>query len=216
MRFAGAVPKQYHTVCGRPLLAWTIGRFEEASSIDRIVLVVAEDQLLYAGEKVVDPFGFTKLTKIVCGGETRQKSVMNGLESLPASTDLVAIHDGARPLVSAQDIDRVVEAASIEQAAMLAIRASDTVKRVRDGYIINTLDRDSLYLAQTPQVFHYKLILSAHRAASDAGDATDDAQIVEKQGHKVKIVESTGPNTKVTTRQDMVMAEAFLREDTHA
>lgn len=212
-RFGGAVPKQYQTLHGRPLLAWTIERFEKAASIESIVLVVAEDQLLFAGEKVVDPYGFHKVTRIVPGGEVRRESVLNGLERLPLSTQLVAIHDGARPLVSPADIDAVVEMAAKERAAMLAAKVTDTVKRVKEGYIMSTLERDSLYLAQTPQVFQYDLIMKAHRQAAERGlDVTDDAALVEQLGFKVKVVEPTRPNIKVTRREDMVAAEAYLKE----
>ena len=120
VRFGGDVPKQYREAAGRPLLAWTISRFEAAARIDEIVLVVAEEYLLHAGEKVVDPYRFAKVTKVVAGGSDRQESVRKGLESLPISTGWVAIHDGARPLVRPEDIDRVVETAITDRAAMLA------------------------------------------------------------------------------------------------
>jgi len=212
-RFGGAVPKQFQALCGRPLLSWTVSRFEAAASVGQIVVVVAEDHLLYTGRKVVEPYSFSKVIKIVKGGETRQESVLRGLESLPFSTRLVAIHDGARALVSPSDIDRVVEVAATERAAMLAVPAADTVKRVRDGFIINTLERDSLYLAQTPQVFQYDLILAAHQEASDQFSATDDASLVEAKGFKVRFVEPERPNIKVTTKQDLFIAEALLREE---
>ncbi len=212
-RFGGAVPKQFRQLCGRPLLSWAVGRFEAAASIDRIVLVVGEDHLLYVSEKIVDPYNFSKVTKIVKGGETRQESVLRGLEALPVTTGLVAIHDGARALVSPLDIDRVVGLAATDRAAMLAIPAADTIKRVRDGFIISTLERDSLYLAQTPQVFQYDLILTAHREARNLISATDDASLIEARGFKVRIVEPTRPNIKVTTRDDMIVAEALLQEE---
>lgn len=195
------------------MLAWTLERFERATSIESIVLVVAEDQLLYAGEKVVDPYGFHKVTRIVPGGEVRRESVLKGLERLPLSTQLVAIHDGARPLVQPADIDAVVATAASERAAMLAAKVTDTVKRVKEGYIMGTLERDSLYLAQTPQVFQYDIIMKAHREAAANGlDVTDDAALVEKSGFKVKIVEPTRPNLKVTCRDDLIAAEAYLKE----
>jgi 2-C-methyl-D-erythritol 4-phosphate cytidylyltransferase len=215
-RFNGAVPKQFKEVCGRPLLSWTISRFEAAEKIDRIVVVVAEEYLLYTSERVIDPFDFPKVTKIVVGGQTRRESVLKGLEALPISTEYVAIHDGARPLVSPADIDRAVEVAISERATMLAARATDTVKRAREGYVLSTLERDSLYLAQTPQVFQYDLIMAAHKEAADSDKAnrfTDDAAMVEARGFKVKIVEPTGPNIKVTTRDDLILVEALLTKE---
>jgi 2-C-methyl-D-erythritol 4-phosphate cytidylyltransferase len=215
-RFGGTAPKQFREVCGRPLLAWAVDRFEKAGSIDRVVLVVAEDYLLFASEKIVDLFGFRKVAKIVKGGITRRESVLNGLEALPISTELVAIHDGARPLTAPDDIDAVVSVAATDRAAILAVRAADTVKRSREGYILSTLERDALYLAQTPQVFQYDLIMAAHReAAGDALDVTDDAVLIEARGYKVRIVEPSSLNLKVTTPQDMQLAEAVLSQETH-
>lgn len=213
VRFGGAVPKQFREVCGRPLLSWTVSRFEQAKAIDAIVVVVADEHLLYTSQKVIDPYGFTKVQKIVVGGDTRQESVLKGLKALPISTRLVAIHDGARPLTLPSDIDRVVETARAERAAMLAVPATDTVKRVRDGYILGTLERDSLYLAQTPQVFDYDLILEAHQSASAGQLVSDDAALIESRGFKVRVVEPTAPNLKVTTADDLAIVEALLRKE---
>lgn len=211
VRFGGPVPKQFREVAGRPLLAWTISRFEAASLIDAIVLVVAEEQLIYASEKIIDPYKFSKVTKIVPGGRSRQESVLNGLERLPLSTKLVAIHDGARALVAPDDIDAVTRVAAVDQAALLATPVPDTVKRSTDGFVMSTLDRADLYLAQTPQVFGYDLILKAHREAARNGLAvTDDAALIEKGGFKVRIVEPKELNIKITSREDMMIVETIL------
>jgi 2-C-methyl-D-erythritol 4-phosphate cytidylyltransferase len=215
VRFGGDIPKQFTEICGRPLLSWTISRFEEAASIDAIVLVVAEGSLVHTGENIVDRYDFQKVRKVVAGGATRRESVLNGLDSLPNTTDLVAIHDGARPLVKPADIDSVVAKAATGGAAMLAVCATDTVKRVKDGIIEGTIDRDSLYLAQTPQVFRYDLILPAHHKASPNLTITDDASLLEVNGVKVHIVEPTGPNLKVTTADDVLIAEALLAREKH-
>ncbi|HVP06857.1 MAG TPA: 2-C-methyl-D-erythritol 4-phosphate cytidylyltransferase [Candidatus Acidoferrum sp.] len=212
-RLTGAVPKQFREICGRPMLSWTISRFERAASIEKIVVVVAEEHLLYVSQRIVDPYGFTKVQKIVIGGATRRESVFRGLKSLPLSTQFVAIHDGARPLVAPVDINRVVDVALKDKAAMLAMPASDTVKRVRDGFVLGTLDRDSLYLAQTPQVFQYDLIMAAHAEADSSVAVTDDASLVEGRGFKVRVVEPSTPNIKVTTPDDLMIAEAFLRRE---
>ncbi|RKX27135.1 MAG: 2-C-methyl-D-erythritol 4-phosphate cytidylyltransferase [Candidatus Zixiibacteriota bacterium] len=211
-RFGGSVPKQFRELCGRPLLSWTISRFEAAASIDQIAVVVASEQMLYTSEKVVDPYGFRKVVKVVNGGDTRRESVLRGLERLPISTSFVAIHDGARPATNPDDIDAVVHTAIEERAAILAAKATDTIKRAEQGFIFATLDRSSLYLAQTPQVFQYDLIIEAHRAAEKAGgvEFTDDASLIEARGFKVKIVEPTAPNPKVTTADDMELAAMLL------
>ena len=215
MRFGGEVPKQYVKISGRPLLSWTIERFEKSQVIEDIVVVAHEDYLLYVSQNVIDPYNFHKVRKIVSGGETRQESVLKGLRSLSKSTKLVAIHDGARPLVSEKDINAVVAEASRTGAAMLATPASDTVKRVKDGYIIATLNREWIYLAQTPQVFRYDLILKAHEEAALDTDlsVTDDASLAEAAGLKVRIVKSTGPNFKVTSKDDLRLIETLIGED---
>ncbi len=212
VRFGGALPKQFRTLAGKPLLVWAIQRFEEAASIDDITLVVAKDQIQYTQEKVLAPYDFKKVIGVMAGGATRQESVLRGLESFSTSTRLIAIHDGARPLVSPVDIDAVVKEAATHKAAILATRVIETVKRVKDGYILSTQDRNDLWTAQTPQVFEYSLIVAAHRRAAVAGqDATDDAALVETAGYKVCVVEATAPNLKITNREDMKLAEALLK-----
>jgi 2-C-methyl-D-erythritol 4-phosphate cytidylyltransferase len=210
LRMGGKIPKQFRTIMGRPLLSWTIAQFEKAMSVDEIVIVAPEDYLLYAHEKAINPFSFRKICKIVIGGKTREESVENGLRSLPISTGFVAVHDAARPLITAADIDRVVEAARKERAAILARPIPDTVKRVQGEYIISTLDRTRLYLAETPQVFQYDLIMSAHKMAPAEKRATDDAYLVESLGFKVKAVIPESLNLKITTEEDLILAKHIL------
>ena len=199
-------------------MSWAVSRFQAAESIDKIILVVAPEYLQYTGEHVVDPYGYTKVTKIVEGGAARQESVFNGLKALPISTGYVAIHDGARALTRPEDIDAAVKLAIKERAAIVAEKATDTIKRVRDGYILSTLDRDSLYRAQTPQVFQYDLIMEAHRKVAsstpdEAAAITDDASLVEAQGFKVKVLEPSARNLKVTTEEDLKLVEALLQTE---
>ncbi len=211
IRFGGEIPKQFRNLHQRPLLSWTVQQFEKAESVDEIVIVIAEDFLLYTNEKIANVFNFSKLTKIVVGGETRVESVRRGLESLPISTNYVAIHDGARPVVDSDDIDRVIVAAQSERAAILARPIADTVKRVEMGYVISTLDRSKLYQAETPQVFQYDLISEAHKNNSDM-DITDDAYLIERAGFKVRTVIPEKPNPKITTEDDLRLAEFLLGE----
>lgn len=216
VRFGGDVPKQFRLVNGRPLLSWTIGRLQASERVNQIIVVVAEEHLLFTAEKVVDPFGFDKVTNIVKGGDARQESVFNGLKALPISTDYVAIHDGARPLVALSDIERVIDVAIKERAAILAAPVADTVKRAADGYIIATLDRSRLYGAQTPQVFQYDLLMESYRAMASGeidDDLTDDAQLIEARGFRVRLVEPEGINLKVTTRDDLEIVAAILQRE---
>lgn len=214
VRFGSDLPKQFHELNGRPLLSWTISRFEEAESIEEIVVVVADDQLELTAKEVIGPFSFQKVSGVVCGGESRQESVLRGLESLSPETGLVAIHDGARPLVSPIDINNVVNAAQKDGAAMLASKVRDTVKRVSKGQVAGTLARENLFFAQTPQVFKYAQIFAAHKANRSDHAATDDAYLLEKDGTKIIIIEPTQPNPKITTEQEMRIAQALLNEET--
>ena len=218
-RFGDPLPKQFHEVAGRPLLSWTIEKFELASLIDKIAVVVAADYQLETSEKIIDPYSFGKVVKVVGGGENRRESVLRGLEALPESTKVVAIHDGVRALVAPDDIDKVVNLALAEKAAMLALPATDTVKKVKSHSIVETLDRSQIWLAQTPQAFEYKLILEAHRrfAENPKGTiATDDASLVEAMGVGVKVVEPSSINLKVTTAADLKYVEIVLGAKEHA
>jgi 2-C-methyl-D-erythritol 4-phosphate cytidylyltransferase len=214
-RFGGEVPKQFRMLIDRPMLTWTISRLEAAESVDSIIVVVAEEHLLFATQRIVDPYGFRKVIKLVPGGATRQESVYRGLKALPISTGLVAVHDGARPMTAVNDIERVIARARSERAALLASPITDTLKRTKAGYVISSVDRRDLYGAQTPQVFQYDLIMSAHEAAStDATRGyTDDASLVEACGFKVTVVEPDSPNLKVTSQSDLVAVEALLRRE---
>lgn len=210
-RFGGDIPKQYRMVAGRPLMAWTIDRFERAGTIDEIVIVTAEDYLLYVNNQVVNPNGFKKVVKIVPGGENRTESVYKGLVSLPLSTGYVAVHDAVRPLVKPSDIDLVVLEARANRAAILGRPVAETVKRVRDDMIMATVDRQNLFLAETPQVFQYDLLREAYqKGIADKRPMTDDAAMVEAYGFKVKLVTSTGPNPKLTTIDDFDFIRMML------
>ena len=213
-RFGGALPKQYKEICGRPLLSWTIEKFQQATTITGIVVVVAEEYLLYTSENIIDPYGFDKVSKIVIGGSTRQESVYNGLKALPVSTDYVAIHDAARVLITPSDIDNAITLAQEHRAAIVATPETDTLNRTGDNFILATIDRNRVYRAQTPQVFQYDLIFEAHKEFQQVenGNITDDASLVEKKGFKIKIVEPSGYNFKVTDQADFHLAELLLRE----
>jgi 2-C-methyl-D-erythritol 4-phosphate cytidylyltransferase len=210
-RFGDKIPKQFQTVANKPLLSHTIGKFEQATLVDKIIVVVAEEFLIHTAEKIIDPYDFKKVEKVVIGGKTRQESVKNGLDACHLGTEYVAIHDGARPLVSINDINHVIEIALGETGAILAKRTTDTVKRVKDDYIISTPDRAELFQAQTPQVFQYKLIKEAHVKFSDSENITDDASLLENLDHKIKIVEATSPNFKITTKDDLKLAELLMK-----
>src|SRR5438093_6051716 len=204
-RMAGA-DKLFTEVADRPLLAHAIAPFQECASIDRIVLVMAPLNLK-RGRELVERYAFTKVTALVKGGERRQDSVRLGLEAL-GECEYVAVHDGARPLVTAELIEGGLEAARETGAAAPAIPIADTVKEVGpDGIVLRTLDRSRLWAVQTPQVFRYDLLLRAHREIT--ADVTDDAAMVEALGEPVRLVEGSRANIKVTTVEDLTLIEAL-------
>ena len=204
-RMAGA-DKLFTEVAGRPVLAHAIAAFEDCPAIDRIVLVLSERNL-ERGRELVKRHAFTKVTAVVTGGERRQDSVRLGLESL-GKCDYVAVHDGARPLVTPNVIERGIEAARETGAAVPAVPVADTVKEAgTDGIVLRTLDRSRLRAIQTPQVFRYGLLMRAHREIT--ADVTDDAAMVEALGEPVRLFEGDRFNLKVTTSEDMRLVESL-------
>lgn len=208
----GNLPKQFLTLGDKPILAYTIEKFERCQLVNEIVLVVPEDYLGYCSQAIVDRYSFNKIKRIVCGGEERQDSIYKGLKACANNTLIVAIHDGVRPLISAEKISESIKLCQQKKAVILAVPVKDTIKRVEDGSVITTLDRGKLWLAQTPQVFKYKLILDAYEKAREDGFVgTDDSVLVERLGHQVAVLEGEYDNIKITTAEDLVIAEKILK-----
>ncbi|HXF52316.1 MAG TPA: 2-C-methyl-D-erythritol 4-phosphate cytidylyltransferase [Dehalococcoidia bacterium] len=203
----GGVDKLFAPLAGRPLLAHTLQALHDTPCIDRVV-VAANERNIEAIGQLVRASGFARVAAVVPGGARRQDSVRAGLEAL-AGVELVAVHDGARPLVTPDLVARVVEAARAAGAAVCAIPVRDTVKEVDQAEVVRTLDRGRLWLAQTPQAFRFDLLLEAHRAFD--GEATDDAAMVEALGHPVRVVEGDPHNVKVTTPEDLRLLESLIR-----
>lgn len=214
-RMGSSVPKQYLHLNGMPILAWTLRVFNAHPLIDEIVVTVPPGDEGFCRGNVVTPFDLHKVRAIVAGGPDRQASVHNGLEAL-AHTDLVAIHDGVRPLVSPQVIAQTFSAAESTGAAVAATPVRDTVKK-QTGSRLETLPRDDLWLAHTPQTFQTPLIREAHlRAIQDNFRGTDDAVLLERLGHPVIVVPDLDENIKITTPADLELAEYFLRRRSQA
>ena len=207
-RFGGALPKQYAPLAGRPLLAHSLAVFAGHPRVDAVRAVIHGDDAAHYREAA----GALDLLDPVPGGASRQASVRLGLESLQArAPDRVLIHDGARPLVPAAVIDRVLDALDDATAAIPALRVTDTLKREADGHIGATVERHGLWGAQTPQGFRYPEILAAHRAAAEAtAELTDDAAVAERAGHAVALVVGAADNIKVTQEDDLARAESLL------
>jgi 2-C-methyl-D-erythritol 4-phosphate cytidylyltransferase len=210
-RLGSGLNKQFIPLCDIPVLARTLSAFESSSGITRVIVVVRGEDIVAVAD-IVREFGFDKVVRIVRGGETRQQSAAAGLEAAGV-TDYIAVHDGARPLVTSACIDRVVEAALEFKAAATAVRLKDTVKQTdENGIVLGTPDRSFLWAVQTPQVFETELYKKALKAAQDSGaEYTDDCQLVEIAGGRVRLVEGEYSNIKITTKDDVNIAEAILR-----
>jgi 2-C-methyl-D-erythritol 4-phosphate cytidylyltransferase len=214
-RMGSDVPKQYLDLQGLPILARTIMVFAGHPLIDRIVLTVPQRDEDFCLHNVIALLKADKTIEIVAGGHTRQESVFNGLQRL-GDTDVVAIHDGVRPLVTREVITRTITSAQACGAALAAVRIKETVKRETDGHL-ETIPRADLWLAHTPQTFRTPLIVLAHtRAVSEGFEGTDDAALVERMGHPVEIVEDSEDNIKITTARDLDLARVLFERSAAA
>jgi len=213
-------PKQYLTLGGRPILATTLAIFEQMPEITEITVVAQPAALDFCQKLVIAPFGFKKVLRLVPGGKERQDSVYNALKVLHRQNDwdLILVHDGVRPFVTQDEVRRVIRAAGKHGAAILALPAQDTVKKVnQEGRIQKTLKRQDIWLAQTPQAFQAAIIWRAFvEAYSREFYGTDEASLVEALGVPVVVEPGSPLNIKVTTPEDLVMAEAIheFREGT--
>lgn len=196
---------------GEPMIVHTVRAFQNCDVIRQIVVVTRQDLIVPIMDLCHD---FDKVRAVMVGGDSRQSSVQIGLNALPGDMKLVAVHDGARPLVSWEVIDRTVRAANTYGAAAPAVPVKDTIKEVGGGLVTATPDRSRLRAVQTPQVFDADLLRTAlYKAQCDGAQVTDDCSAVERMGMSVKIVEGDERNMKVTTPVDLKIAELFL-EDT--
>ncbi len=201
-RMGVPTPKQYMELAGTPLLAWAIRAFQEHPLVHEIVLTVPKGHRTKCLKEIVEPFHFSKVKEVVEGGETRQASVFYGLNKA-ASSDIVIIHDGARPFVSHKTISETIELASQIGSAIAAAPVTETVKRWK-GQTLETVPRSNLWLAHTPQTFRTQLILDAHKKALEEGIvATDDSMLVERLGHPVGVIVDSPDNIKITTTRDL-------------
>lgn len=209
------INKQYIELKGIPVLARTVGKFDALDYIDEIILVVHNDDILYCKEKVIDVYDFKKIKCIVAGGATRQDSVFNGLKEVNDKADIVMIHDGARPFADKDSIAACIEAAAECGASTVAVPVKDTIKSSdKEGFVDATPDRSTLWAVQTPQAFKYGVIMDSHRKARDDGfNGTDDTVLAERLGIKTKLVMGSYNNIKITTREDLIFAQAIIEAE---
>lgn len=216
-RMNSSVKKQYLLIHEKPVLYYSLKTFED-SFIDSVILVTSKDEIKYCRKEIVDKYNFTKVKHIISGGVQRYHSVMNAV-LLAEECDYIFIHDGARPFVTDNILSRLYENVCMTNACVAAMPVKDTIKIAdKDGFIENTPNRSLVYNIQTPQAFSYQLIREAYRTLQsneseilkEGIQITDDAMVVEYfTGQKIKLVEGSYQNIKITTPEDLVIAESF-------
>jgi 2-C-methyl-D-erythritol 4-phosphate cytidylyltransferase/2-C-methyl-D-erythritol 2,4-cyclodiphosphate synthase len=212
-RMESSTNKQYLLLNSRPVLAYSLDFFEKLDVVDEIVVVTGEKDLNYCEREIIKRFKYNKVSAVIPGGKERQDSVWAGLRKLGTDTEFVAVHDGARPLLSCAVLYRLLEEAQEWGAAIPGIASKDTLKAVdRDDFVRQTLDRTTVYAIQTPQVFRYKELMTAYRQSYEEDfRGTDDASLFERYIGRVKVIEGDHNNIKITTPGDMIVAQALLR-----
>jgi 2-C-methyl-D-erythritol 4-phosphate cytidylyltransferase len=212
-RMGGGLNKQFIELLGKPLVCYSLAAFEQCCVIDAIVLVRRPDCAAQA-EQIVRDFGFKKVVAFADGGPERQNSVWNGLEKCDPATEIVAVHDGARPLTTPALIEATVASARSFGTGIAATKVVDTIKEANDDKtVIRTVDRTKLWAVQTPQTVRFQLLREAYAKVFEKDVVvTDEAAAVERLGHRVDLVETGFLNLKITTPADLALAEALLRQ----
>lgn len=205
--------KQYMDLLGRPVLAHTLSIFLKNNYIDQVIVVVSSDELDYCRENIIKKYFNEEDVGVVAGGKTRRESVFAGLQAFSPAIDYVIIHDGARPLITQCLLERVIESLNSYDALVVGIRLKDTVKVVDShDFVLETPQRSSLIIVQTPQAFLYKDILEAYKKVPEDYPATDDASLLEFMGKPVKMIEGSYENIKITVPLDIITAENILKQ----
>ncbi len=217
-RFGGQIPKQFVEVAGAPVIVHTLRRFDECDDVGAIIVALRPEEIERFGRSLSSQ-GIRKPVRLVSGGAERSDSILNALEAAREfQPEIVAVHDAVRPFVTPAQISAVIARAREIGAAILALPTTDTIKEVENGLIQRTIDRRRIWRAQTPQAFRYDLLLRANEEARAANlpsaMATDDAFLVERQGLPVAVVEGSASNIKITTREDLALAEKIFEMKT--
>lgn len=214
-RMGTEISKQFLPLGGKEILAHTVEKFEKAACIRNIILVTGKDSLQDVRE-MAQEYGWRKIISVTAGGKERQDSVFLGLQQVPQDTEIVLIHDGVRPFVTEKILERSITAAEEAGGCVAGVPAKDTIKVCNaEGFAVATPDRSTLWQIQTPQTFRKETILSAYQAAkADGFLGTDDASVAEHSGYPVWVIMGSYRNIKITTKEDLLIGEAFLKEET--
>lgn len=214
-RMGTEISKQFLPLCGKEILAHTVEKFEKAACIRDIILVTGGDALQDVWQ-MAQEYGWKKIISVTEGGKERQDSVFLGLQQVPQDTEIVLIHDGVRPFVTEEILERSIAAAKETGGCVAGVPAKDTIKVCdAEGLAIATPDRSTLRQIQTPQTFRRKEILAAYeKAKADGFLGTDDASVAEHSGFPVRVIMGSYSNIKITTKEDLLIGAAFLKEET--
>jgi 2-C-methyl-D-erythritol 4-phosphate cytidylyltransferase len=212
-RMGKAVAKQFLLLGDKPVLAHTLLAFQRSSEIDEIIPILAKEDMESCLREIIEKFNITKVKTLVVGGKERQESVSHGLQKLEKNASIVLVHDGVRPFVTQEMIHEVVESARKGECVTVGVPLKDTVKEVDDqGMVRQTLDRSRLWAIQTPQAFPAKVLKHAYEESSRHNAVgTDDAMLVERAGGKVRVIMGSYENIKITTPEDLILAEEILK-----
>jgi 2-C-methyl-D-erythritol 4-phosphate cytidylyltransferase len=212
-RMGSAPAKQFLALGDKPILAHTLLAFQRASEIDEIIPILSQEDLELCLGEIIEAFHITKVKALVVGGKERQDSVANGLRKLEKDAAIVVVHDGVRPFVTPEMIKESVDCAKKGECVATGVPIKDTIKEVTDqGIVLQTLDRSRLWAIQTPQAFPVKALMRAYEeAAKKRIYGTDDATIVERTGGSVRVIMGSYENIKITTPEDLLLAEEILK-----
>jgi 2-C-methyl-D-erythritol 4-phosphate cytidylyltransferase len=210
-RFGPGTNKPFEILAGKPLLVWVLETLELVEEISEIIPVIKDENMGW-GAELIEEYRITKVRRIAPGGKERQDSVYNGLKLVGDEESIVLVHDGVRPLIEPGHIRKAIAALGDCDGVVVGVPVKDTVKEAAGGVVTKTCDRSILWAVQTPQVFRYSVLRSAYEKAKDESfHATDDAALVERYGGTVRIIQGSYTNIKVTTPEDLPVAELFLR-----
>ena len=207
------INKQFIKLKDKEIIAYTIEKFYKHKNIDEVVVVIKEEEFEFFKSEIIDKYNFKNI-KIAFGGKERQDSVYNGLKKLDKNCDIVLVHDGARPFISEKLIDNCIKEAKNNNAVVVGVPVKDTIKVINEEYdIVGTPDRSKLWAVQTPQTFNYDILLKSYEDAfKNDFYGTDDAMLVERIGYKVKMIEGSYNNIKITTQEDLNIGTQILKE----
>lgn len=216
-RMKSDVSKQFLVIKDKPIIAYTLWAFDRCEEIDEIIVVAAADELEFFKSDILGKYTFNKVKKLIAGGAERQQSAYNGIKAVSPDNNIILIHDGARPFVNSRIIADCIEQAKAYGAVSAGMPSKDTVKLVDDNCMVTaTPDRSRVWLTQTPQAFKKEIIITAHEQALTKNIiGTDDAMLAELAGYKVKMVSAAYENIKITTPEDIAIAETLLKSDNY-